>query len=102
MGTPHLFVSWIKLKIVVRLSSQSSTRTLCSDDWQCASEPSALRSKLVGLLVVLKTKIMRIMIYCVYWGKADENPIAQESWKNLICERSVRMRSLTASVRLSG
>ena len=29
---------------------------------------SALRSKLVGLLVVLKMKIMRIMIYCVYWG----------------------------------
>ena len=42
------------------------------------------------------------MIYCVYWGKADENPIDQESWKNLICERSVRIRSLTASVRLKG
>ena len=63
---------------------------------------NALRSKLVGLLVVLKMKIMRIMIYCVYWEKADENPVDQESWKNLICERSVRMRSLAASVRLKG
>ena len=63
---------------------------------------SALRSKLVGLLVVLKMKIMRIIIYCVYWEKADENPVDQESWKNLICERSVRIRSLTASVRLKG
>ena len=31
------------------------------------SGQSALRSKLVGLLVVLKMKIMRIMFYCVYW-----------------------------------
>ena len=63
---------------------------------------NALRSKPVGLLVVLKMKITRIIFYCVHWGKADENPIDQESWKNLTCERSVRTCSLAVSVRLSG
>ena len=45
-------------------------------------------------------KIMKIKVYCVYWGKADENPIDQESWKNLTGERSLRIASLTACVRL--
>ena len=45
-------------------------------------------------------KIMKIKIYCVHWEKADENPIDQESWKNLISERILQISPLTACVHL--
>ena len=43
-------------------------------------------------------KIMKLgSIVCI--GKADENPIDQESGKNLTGERSLRILTLTACVR---